>query len=752
MTAQISALRRSGACFTANSFILNQKHIRLPHTSIYTRSFHSSWITLYNNPKETKIDYGKETNRGEIAVRVIRTAKKMGIKTVAIYSDADTRSLHVRLADEAVNVGPAPTNQSYLNLPVILKAVKDTGAQAVHPGYGFLSENSTFVKALDEIGVTFIGPGEDAMRAMGDKIRSKLIAKAAGVNVIPGYDGVCENADHALKIACEIGYPVMLKASGGGGGKGMRIAWNDREVREGFKLATQESMSSFGDNRLLVEKYVDNPRHIEIQILGDKFGNCVYLPERECSIQRRNQKVIEEAPSTHLNEATRNAMGKQAIALAKNVNYSSAGTVEFLVDAQRNFYFLEMNTRLQVEHPITEYITGLDLVEQMIRIAANQRLGFRQEDIKFHGWAIESRVYAEDPEKYLPSIGRLSKYIEPVSLKDKSKVRCDSGVVEGSEISIYYDPLICKLSTYGETRDEAIEVMKRALDSYVIKGVTHNVPLLREVIGSPRFQSGLISTKFLAEEYPTGFKGHTLNQKSLFHLASVAALVHAKRDVRNWCWGEGKEALLKGNQIGKAPHKWDLWVRINNGIAGVESVPVRIERKSENLQHTDKFEVKLLGYPPTLIDASWPLESPLIDAHFQIPDQSDEKITVQYLDPLPVGFRLQHLGTKFDITVYTNRQHELLKYMIEKPKRDLTKFILAPMPGSVISLAVKEGDEVSEGAELAVVEAMKMQNVLRAARIGKVKKIYVKPGDAVAADEVMIEFENDAPKKEKNTT
>ncbi|CAG8684509.1 9421_t:CDS:10 [Funneliformis caledonium] len=680
-----------------------------------TRGFHSTYIAYYADVKT--FDKILIANRGEIACRVIRTAKKMGIKTVAIYSDADARGLHVSMADEAVNVGPPPSNQSYLNIPNIIKAIQETGAQAVHPGYGFLSENSNFVKSLDEIGIAFIGPGESAMAKLGDKIQSKIIAKESGVNIIPGYNGVVKDADHALEIANSIGYPVMLKASAGGGGKGMRIAWNDQEVIEGFKLASQESLSSFGDDRLLVEKYIDNPRHIEIQLIADNFGNVFYLPERECSIQRRNQKVIEEAPSTHLDPATRKAMGEQAALLAKHVGYVSAGTVEFLVDSQRNFYFLEMNTRLQVEHPITEYITGMDLVEQMIRIAANQKLSMKQEDIKFHGWAIESRVYAEDPEKYLPSIGRLNKYREPVSITDKNEVRCDSGVFEGSEISIYYDPLICKLSTYGETRDEAIQNMKKSLDSYVIKGVTHNISLLREVIGSSRFQSGKISTKFLGEEYPKGFKGHVLNKESLYELASVAALIHAKKDLRNWHWLDDKGALLKSTLSEQAPKSWNLWIKINN-------------------EH-----IKTENYPNALIKTDWALESPLINTHFQIADDLEKTITIQYIDPLPIGFRLQHLGTKFDITVHSQRQHELSQYIHEKPKQDLSKFILSPMPGSVISLAVNVGDIVNEGAELAVVEAMKMQNVIRASRVGKVKKVNVKPGDAVAADEIMIEFD-----------
>nr|CAG8540177.1 3995_t:CDS:2 [Entrophospora candida]CAG8586213.1 3242_t:CDS:2 [Entrophospora candida] len=653
----------------------------------------------------------------------------MGVKTVAVYSDADSHSLHVQMADEAVNIGPPPTNQSYLNIPNIIKAIKDTGAQAVHPGYGFLSENHHFVKSLKDIGITFIGPGESAMADLGDKIQSKIIAKKSGVNTIPGFNGVIENTDHALEIARSIGYPVMLKASAGGGGKGMRIAWNDQEVIDGFKLASQESLSSFGDDRLLIEKYIDNPRHIEIQLLADNFGNVLYLPERECSIQRRNQKVIEEAPSVHLNPSTRKAMGEQAALLAKHVGYVSAGTVEFLVDPERNFYFLEMNTRLQVEHPITEYITGLDLVEQMIRIAANQKLSMKQEEININGWAVESRVYAEDPENYLPSIGRLSKYIEPVSLTNKKEVRCDSGIVEGSEISIYYDPLICKLSTYGDTRQEAIDTMLGALDSYVIKGVTHNIPLLREVIASKRFRSGNISTKFLAEEFPEGFKGHALNHESLYELASIAALIHAKRDYRNWCWGGGKEALFKGDLTGHAPKKWNLWIKVH-ADAELEPLYVQIEKKSST------------RFPKTNITARWQLESPLVNAHFQQQENQKEKnITVQYLQPLPVGLRLQHVGTKFDITIHNELQHQLIKYMADKPKLDTSKVLLSPMPGSVVSVSVKAG------TELAVVEAMKMQNILYAANSGKIKNVNVKPGDSVAADEIMIEFEDENPDK-----
>ncbi|KNC96487.1 acetyl-CoA carboxylase, biotin carboxylase subunit [Spizellomyces punctatus DAOM BR117] len=679
----------------------------------------------------TSTDYGKTfdkiliANRGEIACRVIKTARKMGIKTVAIYSDADANSLHVRMADEAVHVGPPATSKSYLNIPNIIGAIKQTGAQAVHPGYGFLSENSHFVHALDEIGCTFIGPNEKAMAAMGDKIQSKIFAHEARVSTIPGFNGVVQNADHAVEIAKSIGYPVMIKASAGGGGKGMRIAWNDQEARDAFKISSSEALSSFGDDRLLVEKFVEHPRHIEIQLIGDKHGNVIYLPERECSIQRRNQKVIEEAPSVHIDQATRKAMGEQAVALAKAVGYYSAGTCEFLVDPKRNFYFLEMNTRLQVEHPITEYITGLDLVEQMIRVAAGQQLGFKQSDVKINGWAFESRVYAEDPEKYLPSIGTLNKYIEPKGKGDE--VRCDSGIIEGSEISIYYDPLICKLCTHGATRDEAMKNMEKALDEYVIKGVTHNIPLLRDVISHPRFVQGKLSTAFLAEEYPKGFKGHRLTEQTREELVAAAALAHAKRDLRNRTWVSGGGPLTEG-----APQRdqWDLFV----GVGADAPVPVTLKRNGDG-----SFLVDIDGKPVT-ISADWPLESPILRAALKTPEGTSRTATLQYLESHPLGYKLAHHGTKFDVVVHTALQNALSKHMKEKPKLDLTRMILAPMPGSVVSVAVKEGDTVAEGAELAVVEAMKMQNVLRAPRVGKISKVFVQAGQSVAGDEVMIEF------------
>ncbi|XP_074985730.1 propionyl-CoA carboxylase alpha chain, mitochondrial isoform X6 [Caretta caretta] len=501
---------------------------------------HSRWClitshTLYTaeyDPNEKTFEKLLIANRGEIACRVIKTCKKMGIKTVAIHSDVDSSAVHVKMADEAVCVGPAPTSKSYLNMDAIMEAIKKTRAQAVHPGYGFLSENKEFARRLASEGVTFIGPDTHAIQAMGDKIESKLLAKNAKVNTIPGFDGVVKDADEAVRIAREIGYPVMIKASAGGGGKGMRIAWSDEQTREGFRFSSQEAASSFGDDRLLIEKFIDNPRHIEIQVLADKHDNALWLNERECSIQRRNQKVVEEAPSTFLDPETRRAMGEQAVALAKAVKYSSAGTVEFLVDTRKNFYFLEMNTRLQVEHPITECITGLDLVQEMIRVAKGYPLRHKQADIPINGWAVECRVYAEDPYKSfgLPSIGRLSQYQEPLHV---SNVRVDSGIQEGSDINIYYDPMISKLITYGSDRAEALQRMEEALDNYVIRGVTHNIALLREVITHPRFVQGDVSTKFLPDVYPDGFKGHKLTDLEKRELLAIATSLYVAEQLRS---------------------------------------------------------------------------------------------------------------------------------------------------------------------------------------------------------------------------
>uniref|UniRef100_A0A8C5EVS0 Propionyl-CoA carboxylase alpha chain, mitochondrial n=1 Tax=Gouania willdenowi TaxID=441366 RepID=A0A8C5EVS0_GOUWI len=601
-------------------------------------------------------------NRGEIACRVIKTCKKMGIKTVAVHSDVDSSAVHVKMADEAICVGPAPTNKSYLNMDAIMNAIRTTGAQAVHPGYGFLSENKEFAKRLNAEGVTFIGPDTHAIQAMGDKIESKLIAKAAKVNTIPGFDGVVKTADEAVQIAQDIGYPVMIKASAGGGGKGMRIAWNEEETREGFRFSSQEAASSFGDDRLLIEKYIDNPRHIEIQVLADKHGNALWLNERECSIQRRNQKVVEEAPSTFLDGETRRAMGEQAVQLAKAVQYSSAGTVEFLVDSGKNFYFLEMNTRLQVEHPITECITGLDLVEQMIRVAKGYHLHLKQEDIPINGWAIESRVYAEDPYKSfgLPSIGRLSQYQEPLNL---SKVRVDSGIQEGSDISIYYDPMISKLVTYGASRAEALSRMEEALDNYVIRGVTHNIPLLREIISHPRFISGDISTNFLPEVYPDGFKGHQLDANQRRELLASAAALHVSAQLR-----------------------------------------------SQNVE-VDGGQVEVCS--------SWNLASPL----------------------LPLTINGTECMMQFRVRVLSRLASQLNSHMPEKVPEDTSSILRSPMPGTVVAVSVKPGDTVAEGQEICVIEAMKMQNSLAAAKQAKVKSVHCKSGETVGEGDLLVELE-----------
>uniref|UniRef100_A0A8C6UAQ4 Propionyl-CoA carboxylase alpha chain, mitochondrial n=1 Tax=Neogobius melanostomus TaxID=47308 RepID=A0A8C6UAQ4_9GOBI len=633
-------------------------------------------------------------NRGEIACRVMKTCKKMGIQTVAVHSDVDSSAVHVKMADEAVCVGPAPTSKSYLNMDAIMEAIRSTGAQAVHPGYGFLSENKKFAKRLAAEGVTFIGPDTHAIHAMGDKIESKLIAKAAKVNTIPGFDGVVKTAEDAVTIAQSIGYPVMIKASAGGGGKGMRIAWNDEETRDGFRFSSQEAASSFGDDRLLIEKYIDNPRHIEIQVLADKHGNALWLNERECSIQRRNQKVVEEAPSTFLDPVTRKAMGEQAVQLAKAVKYSSAGTVEFLVDSSKNFYFLEMNTRLQVEHPITECITGVDLVEQMIRVAKGYQLQHKQEEIPINGWAIESRVYAEDPYKSfgLPSIGRLSQYQEPLNLRN---VRVDSGIQEGSDISIYYDPMISKLVTYGATRAEALALMEDALDNYVIRGVTHNIPLLREIITHPRFISGDISTSFLPEVYPDGFKGHQLDRGRCRELLASAAALYVTSELRAHRV-LGPQSSLRGNVVNILIVAYHFEVLV------------------------DEEKVEVSG--------DWNLASPLLP------------LTINNTQRMFQVKRILQIKC-FKVRVLTKLGAQLNSYMPEKVPEDTTSILRSPMPGTVIAVSVKAGDTVAEGQEICVIEAMKMQNSLTAVKPAKVKSVHCKPGETVGEGDLLVELE-----------
>uniref|UniRef100_A0A8C6ZNB1 Propionyl-CoA carboxylase alpha chain, mitochondrial n=1 Tax=Nothoprocta perdicaria TaxID=30464 RepID=A0A8C6ZNB1_NOTPE len=633
-------------------------------------------------------------NRGEIACRVIKTCKKMGIKTVAIHSDVDANAVHVQMADEAACVGPAPSGQSYLNMDAIMGAIRRTGAQAVHPGYGFLSENREFAKRLASEGVTFVGPDTHAIQAMGDKIESKLLAKNAKVNTIPGFDGVVKDADEAVRIAREIGYPVMIKASAGGGGKGMRIAWDDEETREGFRFSSQEAASSFGDDRLLIEKFIDNPRHIEIQVLADKHGNALWLNERECSIQRRNQKVVEEAPSTFLDPETRRAMGEQAVALAKAVKYSSAGTVEFLVDSSKNFYFLEMNTRLQVEHPVTECITGLDLVQEMIRVAKGYPLRHRQTDIPINGWAVECRVYAEDPYKSfgLPSIGKLTQYQEPLHLPS---VRVDSGIQQGSDISIYYDPMISKLITYGSNRAEALKRMEEALDNYVIRGVTHNISLLREVIIHPRFVQGDISTKFLPEVYPDGFKGHKLTDPERRELLATAASLYVAEQLRSQRFlGTQRIPLAKSQRS-----SWELSVNLEDGV-----YPVTVSKS----------------------DSTFSVSS----AHFLGNFMDWDNVCLFHL-----YFYSVHLQ------ILSQAAAELSKYMPEKAAEDTSSILRSPMPGTVVAVSVKPGDTVSEGQEICVIEAMKMQNSLAAAKTGKVKAVHCRAGDTVGEGDLLVELE-----------
>ena len=658
-------------------------------------------------------------NRGEIACRVIKTARKMGIQTVAVYSDADKNALHVRMADEAVHIGPAPANQSYIVIDKIMKAIKDTGAEAVHPGYGFLSENAKFAEALEAAGVAFIGPPVGAIESMGDKITSKKIAQEAGVNTVPGYMGLIEDADEAVKISNEIGYPVMIKASAGGGGKGMRIAWNDQEAREGFQSSKNEAANSFGDDRIFIEKFVTQPRHIEIQVLADTHGNAVYLHERECSIQRRNQKVVEEAPSPFLDEATRKAMGEQSVALAKAVGYASAGTVEFIVDGDRNFYFLEMNTRLQVEHPVTELITGIDLVEQMIRVAAGEKLPMKQEDLKINGWAIENRLYAEDPYRnFLPSIGRLTAYRPPVEGKTATGgiVRNDTGVFEGGEISMYYDPMIAKLCTWGETRADAIEEMRVALDTFEVEGIGHNLPFVAAVMDHERFTSGNMTTAFIAEEYPEGFEGVTLPKEALVKLAAAAAAMNRVAEIRRT-----QVSGRLGNHERRVGTDWVV------SLQGEEfAVSIDADR--------DGSTVSIDGQ--TLrVESDW------------TPGDSLARLTVGG-EPLVVkvgkitqGFRMRFRGADLKVHVRSPRQAELAKLMPEKLPPDTSKLLLCPMPGLIVKIDVAVGDEVQEGQALCTVEAMKMENILRAERKGVVKSVNAAAGDSLAVDDVIIEFE-----------
>ncbi len=658
-------------------------------------------------------------NRGEIACRVIRSAREMGIATVAVFSDADADAPHVRLADEAVRIGPPPANQSYIVIERILDAIRQSGAQAVHPGYGFLSENKAFAQALAAEGVTFIGPPARAIEAMGDKITSKKLAAEAGVSTVPGYMGVIADADEAVRIAGDIGYPVMIKASAGGGGKGMRIAWDEREAREGFRSSQSEAAASFGDDRIFIEKFVTTPRHIEIQVLADTHGNCVYLGERECSIQRRNQKVIEEAPSPFLDEKTRRAMGEQAVALAQAVGYASAGTVEFIVDADRHFYFLEMNTRLQVEHPVTELVTGIDLVEQMIRVAAGERLPFAQDDIRLDGWAIESRIYAEDPYRnFLPSIGRLTRYRPPAELRDEAQVvRNDTGVEEGGEISMFYDPMIAKLCTWAPDRSSAIDGMRRALDAFELEGIGHNLPFLSVVMDHPRFVSGDISTAFIAEEFPDGFDGVTPDDETLARIAAAAAAMNRVAEIRR--------TRISGRMDNHERKVGTDWVVTLAGQS-FETV-IEADRQGATVHFADGAARR--------VTSDWTPGQPL--ARIAV----DGQPLILKVGRITNGYRVRHRGADLDVHVFTPRQAELAALMPVHAAPDTTRLLLCPMPGLVVRIDVEEGEEVQEGQPLCTVEAMKMENILRAERKAVVARINAEAGDSLAVDEVIMEFE-----------
>lgn len=650
-------------------------------------------------------------NRGEIAVRIIKTCRKLGIKTVVVYSEADADSMAVEMADETVFIGPAPAAESYLVADKIVAACRETGAEAVHPGFGFLSENAGFAERLAKEGIVFIGPNPGAIKAMGDKIESKKFAAKAGVSTVPGHVGEIEDTVHAIKISEEIGYPVMIKASAGGGGKGIRVAWSRQDVEEGFPAVRAEAKASFGDDRIFIEKFIQSPRHIEIQVLGDKHGNVVHLFERECSIQRRNQKVIEEAPSPLLDEATRKAMGEQAVALAKAVNYDSAGTVEFVAGQDRSFFFLEMNTRLQVEHPVSELITGVDLVEQMIRSAAGEKMSFGQSDLKINGWAIESRIYAEDPYRgFLPSIGRLVRYAPPPEGQvGQVIVRNDAGVREGDEISMFYDPMISKLSTWAPDRLAAIDAMGRALEEFHIEGLGQNVPFLAAVMDQERFRSGVLSTNYIKDEFPDGFHGTPATAFQRDVMAAVALSMH-----RTYTRRAAPELLR------------DEWVVVENG----ERRPVRVANGG------DAFTVEFLsdGRKLKLEKADWRPGKPVFAG---VLDGTPFTVQVQ---PAAEGFKIRHRAASAHVLVLTEKSAELHEKLPPKQAADTSKMVLSPMPGLVVSLDVAAGGEVRSGEVVAIIEAMKMQNIIRAERDGVVKAVNAKAGDSVAADEVLIEF------------
>ena len=661
-------------------------------------------------------------NRGEIACRVFRTAKRMGIKTVAVYSDADARSPHVLMADEAVRLGPAPAAESYLKAELILLAAKETGADCIHPGYGFLSERESFAKACAEAGIAFVGPPPNAIAAMGDKIESKKLAKEAGVNVVPGFLGEIADTDEAVRIATDIGYPVMMKASAGGGGKGMRLAYSEQDVREGFEATKREGLASFGDDRVFIEKFIESPRHIEIQVLGDQHGNILYLNERECSVQRRHQKVVEEAPSPFVTPAMRKAMGEQAVALARAVGYYSAGTVELIVSGAdttgESFYFLEMNTRLQVEHPVTEEITGLDLVEQMIRVAAGERLSITQDQVGINGWSVENRVYAEDPYRgFLPSIGRLVRYNPPESTPsstqaDEPRIRVDDGVAEGGEVSMFYDPMIAKLVTWAPTREAAIDAQIAALDAFEIEGPGTNIDFLSALMQHPRFRSGNITTGFIAEEYPDGFHGAPADADLKRHLAAIAAFAAT---------AQADRARRIDGQLGsrlQPPHAWAVRIDGEDHAVAVSTDGITVDGEALDIA---------LEYTPG-------------DRMVEAEIGEDARLTVRIL-PIRSGFRLTTRGASHDVRVLPAHAAPYAQHMIEKVPPDLSRFLIAPMPGLLVRLDVGAGDAVEAGQPLAVVEAMKMENILRAQKAGRVKAVSAAAGDSLAVDQIIREME-----------
>ena len=662
-------------------------------------------------------------NRGEIACRVIKTARKMGIQTVAVYSEADRDALHVEMADEAVLIGPPAAAESYLVIEKIVEACRKTGAEAVHPGYGFLSEREAFPRALEAAGIVFIGPNPGAIAAMGDKIESKKAAANADVSTVPGFLGVIEDAKHAVRIADAIGYPVMIKASAGGGGKGMRIAHSTQEVEEGFGLAKAEAKASFGDDRVFIEKFIVDPRHIEIQVLGDKHGNVIYLGERECSIQRRNQKVIEEAPSPLLDEATRRKMGEQAVALAKAVNYDSAGTVEFVAGQDKSFYFLEMNTRLQVEHPVTELVTGIDLVEQMIRVAAGEKLAIAQKDVTLTGWAVESRLYAEDPfRNFLPSIGRLVKYRPPAEAsKDGITIRNDTGVQEGGEISIHYDPMIAKLVTHAPSRAAAIEAQATALDAFYVDGIRHNIPFLSALMNHPRWREGRLSTGFIAEEFPKGFAPRVPEGEVARRIAAVGAFI-------DHVLGERKRQISgqMGGRVVQRERRRAVWL-------DREEILLEVGREGEAIA------IRFIDPDGKAGDAHL-LQSPWKPGDLVWQGTIDGQFVAVQARPIANGIRLAHQGVEVPVYVWTEAEAASARLMPVTTASDTGKKLLCPMPGLVVSIAVTEGQEVKAGETLAVVEAMKMQNVLRAEQDGTVKKIHASAGATLAVDALILEF------------